>query len=204
MSQSKNKVLRAAIQAVYDGCPTNADLAKMAAERKLRFSYSSVAKEAGVSRTLISGENCRYPHIRDEIEALLPSKTPLLRTLEDLTLQTERLLTTVTLQRASLALLFWKLRKKGQEPVSHPVQPTILANIASSSTRSAIVGPLKGEIERIRLRKQNIERRIARRDALYARVVITAVAYEQGRHTDGRRLKKVSRAERLNALTLVR
>lgn len=205
MSQSKNEVLRAAIQAVYDGCPSHEELAKLAALNKLRFNSSTVAKEAGVSRTLISGEKCRYPHIRDEIEARLPSKTPLIQTLQKLILRNERLLTTVKLQRHSLALLFSKLRRKGRPPVSPDLaRLTAPTHGARSTSLSQVASPLRVEIKKVQLRNQYIEKTVARRDALYAKVVITALAYEQGRHTDGRRLKRISRDERINALSLVR
>lgn len=204
MSQSKDEVLKAAIQAVYSGYPKKEALAKLAALNKLRFSSSAVAKEAGVSRTPISGDNCRYPDIRDEISALRLIKTPLVQTLNDLILRNEHLLTTLKLQRYSLALLFSKLRRKASPqpaPTVVPLAPTIrsVRPIPLSKTAS----PLRVQIKSVRLLNQNIARTIARRDALYAKIVITALAYEQGRHTDGRRLKRISREERISALSLV-
>lgn len=205
MSQSKNEVLLAAIQAVYNGCPKNERLARLAAANKLRFSSSAVAEEAGVSRTLISGDDCRYPHIRDEISALRPSKMPLVQTLNNLIFRNEQLQTTLKLQRHSLALLFEKLRQKARAPTDPTVVPLASAIrsircIPLSNTAS----PLRVQIKAVRRVNQNIEKTIARRDALYAKVVITALAYEQGRHTDGRRLKRISREERISALSLVK
>jgi hypothetical protein len=205
VTQAKSQVLEAAIQAVYNGCPKNERLAKLAAINKLRFGSSAVAEEAGVSRTLISGVKCRYPKIRDEIYALRPSKTPLVQTLNDLALRNEQLLATVKRQRHSLALLFSKLRRKGRLQISADFAPVAAATGDAEATALAIVAsPLKVEIKKFRLRNQNIQKKIARRDALYAKLVISALAYEQGRHTDGRRLKQISREERINALSLVR
>ncbi|NHZ42793.1 hypothetical protein [Massilia aquatica] len=204
MSQSKNEVLRAAIQAVYNGCPKNERLAKLAAVNKLRFSSSAVAEEAGVSRTLISGDDCTYPHIRDEISALRPSKTPLVQTLDGLILRNEQLLTTLKLQRHSLGLLFSKLGQKARPPDAPTLLPRASTiRITRSTPLSKTASPLRVQIKLVRLLNQNIEKTIARRDALYAKIVITALAYEQGRHTDGRRLKRISREERINALSLV-
>jgi hypothetical protein len=204
MSQSKDQILRAAIQAVFDGCPKNDELARLAARNKLKFNSSTVAKEAGVSRTLVSGQRCSYPHIRDEIEALT-KKTPLIRTLQDLILRNEKLLTTVVLQRHSLAQLFSKLRRQ-EPPLTTPelAQLTAVPSVINTALLSKLASPVKVEIQKFRLLNRNIEKKIARRDALYAQVVITALAWEQGRHTDGRRLKRFSREERINSLSLVR
>lgn len=205
MSQSKNEVLLAAIQAVYNGCPKNERLAKLAAVSKLRFSSSAVAEEAGVSRTLISGDKCSYPDIRDKIAALRPSKTPLVQTLHNLIFRNEQLRTTLKLQRHSLALLFAKLRQKARPPTDPTIVPMAAAiRSVRSIPLSKTSSPLRVQIKVVRGINKNIEKTIARRDALYAKIVITALAYEQGRHTDGRRLKRISREERINALSLVK
>lgn len=61
-----------ALQRVREGKPQNQALAELARRRKLRVSVSSVAQEAGVSRTLIGYEGCRYPAVRTAILGVKP------------------------------------------------------------------------------------------------------------------------------------
>jgi hypothetical protein len=49
------------------GKPRNPLLAAVAAQGKLKVTVTTVAKEAGVSRTSIGVENCRFPDIRTRI-----------------------------------------------------------------------------------------------------------------------------------------
>lgn len=56
-----------ALERVAGGRPNNVTLKRLAARGRLRVSVSTVAKEAGHSRTLIAYEQCRYPAIRLQI-----------------------------------------------------------------------------------------------------------------------------------------
>lgn len=56
-----------ALARLKNGSPKNADLAKKARAGKLRINPTTVAQEAGCSRTLIGHENCIYPKIREQI-----------------------------------------------------------------------------------------------------------------------------------------
>lgn len=49
------------------GKPRNPELAELAAQGKLKVTVSTVAKEAGGSRTSIGVEDCRFPDIRARI-----------------------------------------------------------------------------------------------------------------------------------------
>lgn len=49
------------------GCPTNPQLVELAKKGKLKSTPTSVAKEAGVSRTLIGYDQCRYAMVRRQI-----------------------------------------------------------------------------------------------------------------------------------------
>ncbi len=70
-----------AISRIQSGNPSNKELLADKMAGKLRLSVSSVAKEAGRSRTLIGHKGCRYPKIRDIIqgENLAPTSPPSLR-----------------------------------------------------------------------------------------------------------------------------
>lgn len=59
--------LENALSRLLAGIPTNPELKRRLAEGSLRLSISTVAMEAGRSRTLIGYEHCAYPHIRHEI-----------------------------------------------------------------------------------------------------------------------------------------
>lgn len=74
MSQTKDprgdaieQELLAALDRLKAGKPKNKDLLALAKEGKLRISVSTVAQEAGRSRTLIGHAKCQYPHVRDKI-----------------------------------------------------------------------------------------------------------------------------------------
>lgn len=59
--------LLAALDRLKAGKPKNKDLLALVKEGKLRISVSTVAQEAGRSRTLIGHAKCQYPHVRDKI-----------------------------------------------------------------------------------------------------------------------------------------
>src|SRR5258708_2941611 len=66
--------LKRALARLINGNPTNPDLCRLVAEGRLRVSYSSVAKEAGRSRTLIAHKNCTYPEVRKAIGGAINAK----------------------------------------------------------------------------------------------------------------------------------
>jgi hypothetical protein len=59
--------LMSALERLKASNPNNPDLIKKAKLGKLRISPSTVAREAGCSRTLIGHEGCAYPEIRNLI-----------------------------------------------------------------------------------------------------------------------------------------
>lgn len=70
------KKLWEAFARIQEGKPQNPALVILAKKKKLKITVSSVAEEAGVSRTLIGHEGCRYPKIR---MAILETKQPMHR-----------------------------------------------------------------------------------------------------------------------------
>lgn len=62
--------LLAALDRLKAGKPKNKDLLVLAKQGKLRISVSTVALEAGRSRTLIGHAKCQYPHVRDKVLAM--------------------------------------------------------------------------------------------------------------------------------------
>ena len=64
-------VFEAALVRLITGQPSHPDLQAKAAAGQLRISISTVAKEAGRSRTLIGHEGCPYPKIRQRILDLM-------------------------------------------------------------------------------------------------------------------------------------
>lgn len=74
--EGMKKYLKAALDRVIAGTPNNPDLIALARKRRLKVNITNVTKEAGVSRTLIGFEDCRYPSIREEILGIkLPVRT---------------------------------------------------------------------------------------------------------------------------------
>ena len=59
-----------AIDRLIEGKPTNPDLQKIAARKKLAITPTTVAMEAGRSRTLIALKQCRLPLIRRRVLSL--------------------------------------------------------------------------------------------------------------------------------------
>jgi len=53
-----------ALQRLVDGQPADPDLAKKARSGTLKINVSTVAEEAGRSRTLVSHDGCAYPRVR--------------------------------------------------------------------------------------------------------------------------------------------
>ena len=63
--------LMAALERLQAGSPQNPDLARKAKLGRLKINFSTVAQEAGRSRTLIAYENCRYPRVRAAVQAAM-------------------------------------------------------------------------------------------------------------------------------------
>lgn len=63
-----------AIDRLIAGIPQHSKLKRLAAEGRLRINPTTVALEAGRSRTMIALENCRLPEIRNRILAAQRSK----------------------------------------------------------------------------------------------------------------------------------
>lgn len=59
--------LKAALARLQKGAPRNQQLKMLASKGRLRITVSSVALEAGRSRTLIGTKECAYPEIRRRI-----------------------------------------------------------------------------------------------------------------------------------------
>lgn len=59
--------LRQAIWNIERGTPTAPELQAAALAGRLRVSVTTVAKEAGVSRTLIGHDECPYPDVRSDV-----------------------------------------------------------------------------------------------------------------------------------------
>lgn len=68
--------LLSALARLRSGLPRNADLILLSQQGKLKINPSSVALEAGRSRTLIGMDGCRYPDVRREVLAS-KDQTPL-------------------------------------------------------------------------------------------------------------------------------
>ena len=62
-----------ALHRLKEGKPTEPRLKKAASLRRLKIGFSSVAHEAGLSRTLIGHEGCKYPRAR---AAVIAAMTP--------------------------------------------------------------------------------------------------------------------------------
>ena len=61
--------LLSALDRLELGQPENPSLRKLATLRRLKITISTVAAEAGLSRTLIGHERCQYPRVRAAIKA---------------------------------------------------------------------------------------------------------------------------------------
>lgn len=79
MAKKKREDVRADIRAAIDrlasGAPSNPDLIKRHLAGKLNLGPAAVSKESGTSRTLIGHANCQFPDLRLkalELKALSP------------------------------------------------------------------------------------------------------------------------------------
>ena len=69
--KDSEQAFEAALARLVTNQPQHPDLQAKVATGKLRISFSTVAKEAGRSRTLIGHEGCTYPGIRRRILELM-------------------------------------------------------------------------------------------------------------------------------------
>ncbi|PKB24103.1 hypothetical protein [Janthinobacterium sp. 64] len=80
--EGMEQYLLAAVARVKEGSPENPDLAVLAKKGKLKANPTTVAKEAGVSRSLFAYKECRYPNVRraicgkDAADDQLPIRVP--------------------------------------------------------------------------------------------------------------------------------
>lgn len=75
MSNVIEKALMAALRRLIDGKPRNPDLKQLSRRGGLRVNFTTVAIEAGHSRTLIATKDCRYPQVREAVlEVMQPKK----------------------------------------------------------------------------------------------------------------------------------
>jgi predicted nuclease with TOPRIM domain len=199
-------LLREAMHRVVSGIPTNPELAKRAMDNTLRFSLSSVAQEAGVSRTLISHEDCEYSDIRAEIKELIRTKNPLAVTINQLNQDVEDLKKRVRRRRVSMSQLISRLYKKNRIATDNALQIFPVPNRLGGAT-DGIKGEkretLNQQIRRLREEVRTLKRKITRRDTLYANLVLRARENDRGRHPDGRPLRPATKAERRRALSIV-
>lgn len=65
------KALMQALQRLMAGKPRHDINIALAADGRLRITPSSVAREAGRSRTNIGSEECPYPHVREAVLAAM-------------------------------------------------------------------------------------------------------------------------------------
>ena len=73
-----------AIARLQEGLPRNRDLKRLHAKGLLRFNVTTVAMEAGRSRTLIAHQNCAYPEVRRKVLDLCrPDQRTMPRTASD-------------------------------------------------------------------------------------------------------------------------
>lgn len=118
-----------ALARLRDGSPTHPDLIKMASEGKLSISPSSVAKEAGRSRTYIGMEMCRYPDVRREVLASKdqnPRQIKRGKALQAATLEIRALKQAIQIKDSALAVAMSKIDAlEGRLKVHEPLDPKI-------------------------------------------------------------------------------
>lgn len=200
------RLLREAMHRVAAGVPTNKELAKEASENRLKFTFSSVAQEAGVSRTLIGFKGCEYSDIRSEIQKLIRTKSPLAETVNRLNQEVEELREKVRRRRVGLSQLISRLYKRNRTTSCNAQQIPPIPNMLEYETGCIEAGKretLKQQIRRLREEVKMLRRKLTKRDTLYANLVLRARANDQGRHPDGRPLKPATKVERRRALSIV-
>jgi hypothetical protein len=75
-NQKVERDLSNALRRLEAGAPTNPELIRKIRRGNLRINPTTVAKEAGHSRTLVSRDNCAYPKIRAAILRHGPQRKP--------------------------------------------------------------------------------------------------------------------------------
>lgn len=207
MSDSIEQRLQDAIRRILEGAPLNEKLIRKASCGRLSINFATVALEAGVSRTLISLENCAYPKIRARIESLKSPKISLRETIDALVNEKTRLQETIIQQRLSLASLMSRLSKKKRSSLDILIRKTLViegnpksCKISSGHTEI----PLRNQISHLRGSIGVLGRKIAKRDTIYANLIINARASEQGKRPDGSRIRRTPKGARLSSISLVR
>lgn len=122
-----------ALSRLLAGKPKEKSLLARAKRGALRVTVTTVAKEAGHSRTLIGHNACKYPNVRDRIMALkLDPETP------------TRLQDVVTKQREAAAMVRRQLAQ------AHTHNATLVARIIALDLD---VTRLTREVERLKARR---------------------------------------------------
>lgn len=114
--------LREALQRLQSGTPKNKELRAAQKLGRLKINFSSVAKEAGRSRTLIALENCRFPATRELIQQVIEGRSSSPRTSAQLISALRRdLAEERTLKRNALeqAQSHFKLREAAEKQARH-------------------------------------------------------------------------------------
>lgn len=93
-----------ALQRLIEGKPTHKSLKAKAKEGKLKVNTSSVALEAGRSRTLIALEDCRYPKVREAVKLVQGGKKAVPTTYTELISSLRADLATVKAERRLLEM----------------------------------------------------------------------------------------------------
>lgn len=123
--KSTEQILQEALERVREMKPQNPELAALAKKGKLKFNVSSVAQEAGVSRTLIGMEGCRYPKIRAQIieEKIPVRKRTDMRSINDdlreINNELKRRLDLSLAERAAMVIRIRKVEKEYLAKVDH-------------------------------------------------------------------------------------
>lgn len=116
--------LRKALWNLERGTPTNVELKSLAEAGRLRISPSTVAKEAGVSRTLIGMDDCAYPGVRKAIGQNKKSKVDELKRkisqLEEEKRELERQLRARDSTNAEIILRARAIQRGGKPKVEGP------------------------------------------------------------------------------------
>lgn len=207
MSDSIEQRLQDAIRRILEGAPLNEKLARRASCGKLSLNFATVALEAGVSRTLISLENCAYPKIRARIESLKSPKISLRETIDALVNEKTRLQETLIQQRLSLASLMSRLSKEKRKSMDTLIRKALVIDATPKPCKISSSGtevPLRNHISHLRGSIRVLERTIAKRDTIYANLIINAREYEQGKRPDGSRIRRTPKGARLSSISLVR
>ena len=119
--------MNAAVDRILANKPNDMALQLLAKAKKLRLSFSNVAREVPCSRTLIGYDDCPYPDIRKRIKGLISSDSA-----RSLAAQVERLQEEVALQNSEIEardtayaelVIRVSAQQRGRSPSGKPLSP---------------------------------------------------------------------------------